>query len=78
MWLRTYYYYPSDETCDLCCKLTIQPYGTLNTVWQAVCAIDPSFPTRGPRVVEEGIRIELWQRLPSPDLFRNALAFATH
>ena len=50
MWLRTHYYFPSDEAWDQCCNLKIQPYGMLNTVWQAVCAVDPTFPTRGPRV----------------------------
>ena len=77
-WLRTYYYYPSDEAWDQCCNLTIQPYGIVNTVWQAVCAVDPTFPTRGPKVDGYGRRVELWKRLPSPELFRTALAFATH
>lgn len=78
MWLQAFYYFPSDETWDECCNLTIQPYGMLNTVWQAVCAVDPTFPTRGPAVDAYGNRVELWPRIPTPDLFRNALVFATH
>ena len=40
--LLAYYEYPSDETWDDVYNLTIMPYGHINTVWQAVCAIDPA------------------------------------
>jgi len=77
VWLLTFYYFPSDDSWDECCNLTIQPYGLLNTVWQAVCAIDPTFPTRGPSEDTYGNRVELWPRIPTPEQFRNALMFAT-
>jgi hypothetical protein len=76
--LLAYYEYPSDETWDDVYNLTIMPYGHINTVWQAVCAIDPTFPTRGPCVDAFGQRLEPWPRIPSPELFRQALIFATH
>ena len=76
--LLAYYEYPSDETWDDVYNLTIMPYGHINTVWQAVCAIDATFPTRGPCVDAFGQRLEPWPRIPSPELFRQALIFATH
>ena len=76
--LLAYYEYPNDETWDDVYNLTIMPYGHINTVWQAVCAIDATFPTRGPCVDAFGQRLEPWPRIPEPELFRQALVYATH
>ena len=73
-----YYDYPSDVTWDDVYNLTVMPYGHINTVWQAVSAIDATFPTRGPCVDAFGQRLEPWPRIPSPELFRQAMIFATH
>lgn len=76
--LLAFYDYPSDETWDDCFNITIMPYGHINTVWQAVCAIDPDFPSRGPAVDAFGNRLEPWVAIPSRELFRQAMIYATH
>ena len=36
------------------------------TVWQAVCHVDHTFPSRGPSYDSEGVRVTDWPRVPSP------------
>ena len=48
------------------------------TLWQAVIAVDPTFPQTGPRYDGEGTVLEGWARLPTTELIRQAIRFATH
>jgi hypothetical protein len=47
------------------------------TLWQAVIAVDPEFPQTGPRY-REGGPPENWPRLPSTEVIRQAIRYATH
>lgn len=49
---------------------------TLLTVWQAVLAVDPTFPRVGPSSDQRGRRIENWRRLPDQVLIARALKYA--
>lgn len=46
------------------------------TLWQAVLAVDPSFPKRGPSYTH-GHATGQWERIPSADLIRQAINYAT-
>jgi hypothetical protein len=48
------------------------------TLWQAVRAVDPTFPASGPSWTEHGRRIRGWSRVPDAALIRAAIHHATH
>lgn len=48
------------------------------TLWQAILAIDPTFPTRGQAKDDRGRVVEKWPRVPTSDLVIRALKYATH
>lgn len=71
--------YPSDDTWDDTHGILLQPNTTL---WQAVLAVDPTFPTRGPRYGEreDGSwgRLEPWSKVPTRETLIKALYYATN
>jgi len=48
------------------------------TLWQAVVAIDSTFPKTGRKTTLEGKIIEDWQKIPTPEQIIEAIFFATH
>lgn len=48
------------------------------TLWQAVIAVDPTFPRTGRVTNQKGDVLEEWRRIPSTDLILRAVRFATH
>jgi len=48
------------------------------TLWQAILAVDPTFPKEGKATDVKGRVIEGWPRVPDPDLVIRALKYATH
>ena len=52
---------------------------SLLTVWQAVIAIDPTFPVVGPRTdSRDGSAPGAWPRIPTSQEIKKALVWATH
>ena len=47
-------------------------------VWQAVIAIDPTFPKIGRTTDQHGNVLERWKRIPTPEQVRQAIAYASH
>jgi len=75
--LRALLYHPTEETWDNAHNIILNPRGML-TLWQAVIAIDPSFPKVGPSHDSRGRIVERWRRIPSQALLLAALQYATH
>jgi len=48
------------------------------TLWQAVIAVDPTFPRTGPTTTLKGKKLTDWERVPDRSTIRQALAYATH
>jgi hypothetical protein len=48
------------------------------TLWQAIIAVDPTFPRMGRATDQEGKVIDEWKRIPDQTLIRKALYYATH
>lgn len=76
--IRSYLERPSYEEWDDISGIILSDKGTMLTVWQAVCAVDPSFPCVGRRTTLEGKILKDWDRIPSVETLRQALIYATH
>jgi hypothetical protein len=48
------------------------------TLWQAIIAIDPTFPKHGRSSDGKGGKIGSWPRIPTRELTMKAIRFATH
>ncbi len=48
------------------------------TIWQAVIAIDPTFPKTGRSTNLKGKTIEEWAKIPTSELIEKALRYGTH
>lgn len=73
-----YFKTPDYETWeDIHCIILIG-IGTMLTVWQAVIAINPSFPKTGRCVTLEGKIVEDWDRIPTKKELAEAIFYATH
>lgn len=68
---------PSDDTWSNAYSVIIGADRWM-TLWQAVLAVDPTFPKIGPSTDQRGRRIEGWRRIPSQELLLTALKYATH
>jgi len=63
---------PTQETWADAHGIILAPHpGFGLTLWQAVLAVDPSFPDRGPAMGEP------WLRIPSTELLSQAINYAT-
>jgi hypothetical protein len=68
---------PNTETWDDAYTIILdQPSWT--TLWQAVIAVDPSFPRTGPVENDKGNRISGWARIPDRETVIQAINYATH
>jgi hypothetical protein len=50
--------------------------GRWMTLWQAVLAVDPTFPKTGPCTTADGIVIDGWKRFPDHDTILKAILYA--
>lgn len=75
--LRAVLYHPTEETWEEAHSIIVGADGWM-TLWQAVIAIDPTFPKVGPRTDSRGRIVERWRRIPSQNLLMAALQYATH
>jgi len=75
--LRAVLYHPSEETWDDARGIIVGADGWM-TLWQAVIAVDPTFPKVGPATDARGRVVERWRRIPSQELLLAALKYATH
>lgn len=68
---------PTEKTWDNAHSIIVGAYGW-TTLWQAVIAVDPSFPRSGPRVDQKGRVLEGWVRIPDRRTLLSAIKYATH
>ena len=52
--------------------------GRTMTIWQNVIAVDPTFPKRGRATDKDNNVVEEWEKVPTPELIKKALFYATH
>lgn len=65
---------PTLETWEAAHAIRLGPGGP--TLWQAVRAVDPTFPARGRTVDLKDRVVEEWARVPSAFTLRRALGYA--
>lgn len=75
--VRAVLYQPTEETWDDAHGIIVGGDGWM-TLWQAVIAVDPTFPRVGPSTDVRGRVVERWKRVPSQELLLAALRYATH
>ncbi len=75
--LRALIYQPSEKTWDEAHSIIVGGDGWM-TLWQAVIAVDATFPKVGPATDIRGRRVSRWERIPSQELLVAALRYATH
>lgn len=75
--LRAVVYHPTEETWEDAHSIIVGADGH-TTLWQAVIAVDPTFPREGPAIDARGRLVGRWKRIPSQDLLLEALKYATH
>lgn len=51
---------------------------SMMTLWQAVIAIDPTFPRSGPVTDQHGKVLADWAKIPTADQVKEAIYYATH
>lgn len=74
---------PSDETwTDISGTIVNASFGLGMTIWQAVIALDPTFPREGPSTTFDRQGREVakasWSRIPDPLLVARAIKFAAN
>ena len=67
---------PTDNTWDNAYSLILSGQSFM-TLWQAVIAVDQSFPRLGPSEDDAGKRLEGWQRIPDQLTLYRAIKHAT-
>ena len=70
--IKKYIVTPSVEQWDKVAHIIVDPSG-VTTLWNAVIAVDPSFPTRGRVTDHEGRLLKDWERIPEPILVLRAI-----
>ena len=75
--LRAVLYHPTEETWEDAYSIIVGSDKWM-TLWQAVIAIDPTFPKEGPSTDSRGRVVKRWRRIPSQALLLAALQYATH
>lgn len=74
--LYNFYDFPSNETWNDIYGMVIGKGKVPTTMWQAVLAVDPTFPSSIPVDAWEGDDSVRWARIPDRELFVKALNFA--
>lgn len=75
--LRAVLYQPTEQTWDDAYSIIVGADGWM-TLWQAVLAVDPSFPKVGPSTDVRGRRVSRWKKIPDQETLVTALRYATH
>lgn len=75
--LRAVLYHPTEETWEDAHSIIVGADEWM-TLWQAVIAIDPTFPQVGPSTDSSGRVVKRWRRIPTQALLLAALQYATH
>lgn len=57
---------PTAENWDDIMGIVVRPSGRVNTIWQALLEVDPSFPRVGRTVDTDGRVVKEWERVPTP------------
>ncbi len=73
--LDAYFKNPDENHWDDVYSIIIGADG-FTTFWQAVCAVDPTFPVTGKRYDENGNLLSSWPRIPDYYTARRALKYA--
>lgn len=76
--VRAFFDAPDEERWDDIYSIIVNPGGPTSTIWQAVIAVDPSFPRVGPRYRQDGTLVHGWERVPPAETVHAALIYATH
>lgn len=74
--LRAAVYQPTEETWNNAYSIIVGSDGWM-TLWQAVIAVDPTFPRSGPATDARGRQVERWEKVPSQETLIRALRYAT-
>ena len=75
--IRALIYQPTEDTWEDAHSIVVGSDGWM-TLWQAVLAVDPTFPNVGPATDARGRQISRWARIPNQELLAAALKYATH
>lgn len=65
---------PTETRWEECYSIILRGDGKFLTLWQAVIAIDPTFPRTGPLIGSR--KLESWSRIPDRDLIISAIRYA--
>lgn len=76
--INRYVKHPTFEGWDDIHGIILNGTGTMLTVWNAVIAIDPTFPKVGRTTTIEGRIIKDWERIPTAEQIKDAVFYATH
>lgn len=68
---------PSEATWEDAYSIILNPHtGIGRTLWQAVIAVDLTFPNTGPCTDAKGKRLEGWSKIPTRETILNAILYA--
>jgi 8-oxo-dGTP pyrophosphatase MutT (NUDIX family) len=67
---------PTERTWDNAYSIIISGSGKWLTLWQAVLAVDPTFPRTGPATDQHGKKLDGWRKVPSRETLIAALRYA--
>lgn len=71
--IRAYLAAPSEAGWDDIAGIIIAPSLRCGSLWQAVMAVDPTFPNEGPVTNSRGRRVRGWARIPDALLLARAI-----
>lgn len=75
--LRAVLYQPTEDTWDDAYSVIVGADRWM-TLWQAMIAVDPTFPRVGPSTDARGRKTSRWKKVPSQEALLAALRYATH
>lgn len=68
---------PTEAGWDDIAGIIIAPSLRRGSLWQAVMAVDPTFPNEGPATDSRGKRVRGWSRIPDALLLARAIRHIT-
>lgn len=74
--IQEYMNNPTQKGWDDIHCIVIYPTGEIQTIWQAILAIDKTFPRC--QELANNKKGYVWSKIPTPELIKRALIFATH